>query len=61
ELLGVADQLRGAPDRFDVDAAILERALRDRLGAAAFEAAARTGRALERDAALARLERACTA
>jgi predicted ATPase/DNA-binding SARP family transcriptional activator len=61
ELLGVADQLRGAPDRFDVDAAILERALRDRLGAAAFEAAARTGRVLERDAALARLERACTA
>ncbi|PRY56175.1 BTAD domain-containing putative transcriptional regulator [Glycomyces artemisiae] len=61
ELLGVADELRGAPDRFDVDAAILERALRKRLGAEPFEAAARHGRALDRDAALARLERACKA
>ncbi|MEU5874951.1 BTAD domain-containing putative transcriptional regulator [Glycomyces sp. NPDC047369] len=61
EFIGVADELRGAPDRFDVDAAILERGLRERLGAAPFEAAAKLGRALDRDAALARLERACRA
>ncbi|SDE37836.1 AfsR/SARP family transcriptional regulator [Glycomyces harbinensis] len=56
-LLGAADQLRGAPDRFDIDAAVLERGLRDRLGVVAYDAAVRAGRDLERDAALALLDR----
>ncbi|WP_030155596.1 BTAD domain-containing putative transcriptional regulator [Glycomyces sp. NRRL B-16210] len=55
-LLGAADQLRGAPDRFDVDAAILERGLRERLGPVVYEETVKAGRALDREAAIALLD-----
>jgi len=57
-LLGAADQLRGAPDRFDIDADLVERGLRERLGPVVFDAAVKAGRALERDAAIERLDQA---
>ncbi|WP_051393131.1 BTAD domain-containing putative transcriptional regulator [Glycomyces arizonensis] len=55
-LLGAADRLRGAPDRSDLDAVRVEEALRERLGAAAFEAAAGAARAGDRESALALLD-----
>ncbi|MEU6861105.1 BTAD domain-containing putative transcriptional regulator [Glycomyces sp. NPDC046736] len=57
-LLGAADRLRGAPDRFDIDAAVLERGLRGRLGVVAYETAVRSGRELDRDDAVALLDNA---
>jgi len=54
--LGAAERLRGAPDRSDADAVALERALRSRIGAAAFESAHAAGRALDREVALERLD-----
>ncbi len=54
--LGAAERLRGAPDRFDADALAVERAVRSRVGDAAFEAAYDAGRALAKPDALDRLD-----
>ncbi|MET0603758.1 MAG: hypothetical protein ABW167_17370 [Baekduia sp.] len=56
EILGAAARLRGSADRTSPEVVALTARLRDELGDAAFEAAFAAGRALDRDAALARLE-----
>ncbi len=56
EILGAAARLRGSADRTNPDVVALTTRLRDELGDAAFEAAFAAGRALDRDAALARLD-----
>jgi hypothetical protein len=56
EILGAAARLRGSADRTNPDVVALTARLRDVLGDVAFEAAFAAGRALDRDAALARLD-----
>jgi hypothetical protein len=56
EILGAAARLRGSPDRTSPEVVALTARLRDELGDAAFEAAFAAGRALDREAALARLD-----
>ncbi|MFD9739598.1 BTAD domain-containing putative transcriptional regulator [Umezawaea sp. NPDC059074] len=56
-LLGVAEQLRGAPDPLNPDVVRLTTALRDRLGGAAYDAAHAEGRALDRAAAVDQVRR----
>ncbi|HWI71068.1 MAG TPA: BTAD domain-containing putative transcriptional regulator, partial [Baekduia sp.] len=56
EILGAAARLRGSADRTSPDVVALTARLRDELGDAAFEGAFATGRALDREAALARLD-----
>src|SRR5439155_4914139 len=53
ELLGVAEQLRGAPLHHHADAAPLAQRLRAELGEQTYESAHRRGRDLERSAAIA--------
>ena len=55
-MLGAAARLRGSADRTSPDVAQLTARLRGELGDAAFAAAFAAGRALDRDAALARLD-----
>ncbi|MEV0756123.1 BTAD domain-containing putative transcriptional regulator [Streptosporangium sp. NPDC050280] len=57
ETLGVAERLRGAPDRFNLEIAGLIRRLRDELGDAAYDAAHARGMALDRAAALDQVRR----
>ena len=56
EILGAAARLRGSDDRTALDVAALRTTLTAALGEAAFEAAYERGRALARDAAIARLD-----
>jgi alkylhydroperoxidase family enzyme len=56
EILGAAARLRGSADRTNPDVVELTARLRDALGDDAFEAAFAAGRALDRDAAVARLD-----
>ncbi|HEX5926850.1 MAG TPA: BTAD domain-containing putative transcriptional regulator [Baekduia sp.] len=56
EILGAAARLRGSADRTSPDVVVLTARLRDELGDAGFEAAFAAGRALDREAALARLD-----
>lgn len=56
QILGAAAALRGSPDPTNVDIARLTATLRGELGDEPFQAAFATGEALERDAALERLD-----
>jgi hypothetical protein len=56
EILGAAARLRGAEDLTNPEIASLTEALRATLGGAAFAAAHARGRALDRDAAVRRLD-----
>jgi tetratricopeptide (TPR) repeat protein len=56
EILGAAARLRGADDATNLDIRRLTAALRDAIGDVAFGAAYERGRALDREAAIARLD-----
>ncbi|WP_445149603.1 BTAD domain-containing putative transcriptional regulator [Baekduia sp. Peel2402] len=56
EILGAAARLRGSADRTSPDVIALTARLREALGDSAFETAFAAGRALDHDAALARLD-----